>query len=320
MEGAGQLQPGLAHRRVVALRDGALLNRYWDDSDNPRDESYREDLALAARSGRERRQLFRDVRAAAESGWDFSSRWFGDGRRLETIRTTELIPVDLNSLLYGLETAIGAGCARAGDSDCAREFQVRQSARRRALDRYLWDASAGIYRDYDWTRQATVPRLSAATVYPLFTGAASDRQAAAVARALERHLLRAGGIVATPVRTGQQWDAPNGWAPLQWIAVSGLRRYTLNGLATRIASRWLRNVDGVYRGTRRLTEKYNVVAAGRGGGGGEYPLQDGFGWTNGVTRRLATLYPEVLAQSALREDRVLAPPGTDHVKHRGCGG
>jgi neutral trehalase len=33
------------------------------------------------------------------------------------------------------------------------------------------------------------------------------------------------------------------------------------------------------------------VLTERGGGGGEYPLQDGFGWTHGVTARLMALYP-----------------------------
>ncbi|MGH8276154.1 MAG: trehalase family glycosidase, partial [Steroidobacteraceae bacterium] len=75
MEGAGGLRPGHAHRRVVAMPDGSILNRYWDDRDTARDESYREDTELARASGRPPAQVFRDIRAAAESGWDFSSRW-----------------------------------------------------------------------------------------------------------------------------------------------------------------------------------------------------------------------------------------------------
>src|SRR5580698_3512481 len=78
MEGEKGLAPGSAHRRVVALPDGAVLNRYWDDRDTPRDESYREDTDLARGSGRKPEEVYRDVRAAAESGWDFGSRWFAD--------------------------------------------------------------------------------------------------------------------------------------------------------------------------------------------------------------------------------------------------
>ena len=143
-----ELRPGGAHRRVVALDDGSILNRYWDDSDAPRDESYREDVALAQATPREPRLTYREIRAAAESGWDFSSRWFADSRTLAAIDTTEIIPVDLNSLLFGLENAIRAGCERAGDHDCAEDFARRAAARRAAIDRYLWDPSRGVFLDY----------------------------------------------------------------------------------------------------------------------------------------------------------------------------
>jgi alpha,alpha-trehalase len=202
-------------------------------------------------------------------------------------------------LLFGLEEAIGAGCTRAGDTPCVDEFAHRAAARRDAVNRYSWDASAGVYRDYRWVKQAQVPRISAATLYPLFVGLAAQPQAAAVATAVSRDLLQAGGIVTTPLVSGQQWDAPNGWAPLQWIGVSGLRRYSKLALAQTIACRWMSNVNRVYEESGKLVEKYDVIATGRSGGGGEYPLQDGFGWTNGVMRKLMALYPaDALKQAA----------------------
>lgn len=290
MEGAGDLKPGQAHRRVVALEDGAILNRYWDDRDTPRDESYRDDLALARASGRPPAEVFRDIRAAAESGWDFSSRWFADARTKATIDTTEIIPIDLNGLLYGLESAIARGCEHGGDRTCAATFRQRAAARRAAIDRYLWDPGAGVYFDYLWSAHASLKRLSAATLYPLFSGCASRLQAAQVAAAVRASLLKAGGIVTTPLATGEQWDAPNGWAPLQWIGVSGFDSYGERPLAQLITCRWLRSVRRVYEKSGKLVEKYDVENE-RGGGGGEYPLQDGFGWTNGVTRRLLVMYP-----------------------------
>jgi alpha,alpha-trehalase len=295
MDGARGLNRGGTLRRVVALPDGSILNRYWDDRDTPRDESYREDSDLARSSGREAPQLNRDIRAAAESGWDFSSRWFADSRSPATIDTTEIVPIDLNSLLFGLENAIRAGCRRRADAACTREFSARAAARRAAIDRYLWDPSSGAYFDYRFTHQARGTELSAATLYPLFVGLSSKAQAASVARIVARDLLKAGGIVATPLETGQQWDAPNGWAPLQWIAVAGLRGYRNAGLAAAISCRWMVNVDEVYRRSGKLVEKYDVVNTGRGGRGGEYPTQDGFGWTNGVMRKLIALYPDYTA-------------------------
>ena len=304
MEGAGALASGSAHRRVVAMPDGAILNRYFDDRDTPRDESYREDIELARTSGREASQVYRDIRAAAESGWDFSSRWFADGHSRSTIDTTEIVPVDLNSLLFGLENAIREGCARHADRDCSDDFRRRAAARRRAIDRYLWDASAGAYLDYRWTAHQRMPGISAATLYPLFVSAASATQAVAVTRAVSRTLMRAGGLVTTTVRTGEQWDAPNGWAPLQWIGVSGLRHYGEQKLAAQIACRWLHSVARVYAQSGKLVEKYDVIDTHRAGGGGEYPLQDGFGWTNGVTRRLLAMYPDAATKPCTRATRV----------------
>jgi alpha,alpha-trehalase len=298
MEGEAGLKPGTAHRRVVAMPDGAVLNRYWDDADTPRDESYREDTELARSSGRSAPQLYRDVRAAAESGWDFSSRWFADGRTLASINTTEVIPIDLNSLLFGLETAIKSGCARAADKSCVSEFTRRAAARRKAVNSHLWDAAGGVYRDYGWVKQAQVARISAATVYPLFVAMADKTQAAAVAGTVSRDLLKAGGIVTTPLTTGQQWDAPNGWPPLQWMSIFGLRQYSILPLAETIACRWMIGVNRVYAENGKLVEKYDVIATGRPGGGGEYPNQDGFGWTNGVMRKLMALYPAYAAQAA----------------------
>ena len=307
MEGEAGLKPGTAHRRVVAMPDGAVLNRYWDDADTPRDESYREDTELARGSGRNAPQLYRDVRAAAESGWDFSSRWFADGRTLASINTTEVIPIDLNSLLFGLENAIKSGCARAADKSCVREFTRRSAARRRAVNGFLWDKAGGVYHDYGWVKQAQVERISAATVYPLFVALADQSQAAAVARAVSRDLLKAGGIVTTPLTTGQQWDAPNGWPPLQWMSIFGLRQYSNMPLAETIACRWMNGVNRVYAENGKLVEKYDVVATGRPGGGGEYPTQDGFGWTNGVMRKLMALYPTYAAGAASCPEVKLAP-------------
>jgi alpha,alpha-trehalase len=291
MEGEKEIRPGSAHRHIVALADGSILNRYWDDSDAPRDESYREDTLLARSSRRPPLQLYRDIRAAAESGWDFGSRWFADGHSRASMDTTSLIPIDLNSLLYGMELAIRSGCERSGDAACTDEFKRRATQRRAAIDRYLWDPS-GVYFDYRWTTRQRVPRVSAATLYPLFVRLASVRQAHAVATRVRAQLLAPGGVVTTPTATGEQWDAPNGWAPVQWVAVAGFGNYGESGLAQTIACRWLSNVEAVYQRTGKLVEKYDVMDTGKKGGGGEYPAQDGFGWTNGVTRRLLTLYPD----------------------------
>ena len=285
MDGEATIAPGQAHRRALRTADGALLNRYWDDRDTPREESWREDVETAEASGRPHGQVWRDLRAGAESGWDFSGRWCADPADIATIETTALAPVDLNALLAGLEGAIALGAARAGDAATARAFEARGAARRARLQTRFWRANngetGGHFADVNW-RDAADPRpLTAAALVPLYLGLATQLQADAMAAQVQRHLLGANGLLTTALATGQQWDAPNGWAPLQWMATQGLARYGHTALARDIARRWCASVERVYLATGRLLEKYDV-AEDRPGGGGEYETQDGFGWTNGV--------------------------------------
>lgn len=295
MDGAEALEPSSAHRRVVRLAGGEVLNRYWDDRDTPREESYAEDVATARASKRPPEEVYRNLRAAAESGWDFSSRWFEDGRTLATIRTIDIVPIDLNSLLYQLERTIARACEASQRAECVREMTARAASRKQAIVRYLWSEESGAFTDYDWRAGARIERVSAATVYPLYFEVADQAQARAIARTVREQLLKPHGLAATTVETGEQWDAPNGWAPLQWLAIDGFRRYGEQTLASTIAQRWVGKNLEVFRATGKLVEKYNVSATG-GGGGGEYPLQDGFGWTNGVLRRLLADYPKLAGE------------------------
>jgi alpha,alpha-trehalase len=295
MEGADTLAPGSAHRRIVRLADGTLLNRYWDDRDIPREEAYREDVHTAQLARRPPAEVYRDLRAGAESGWDFSSRWFQDGRTLATVRTTALIPVDLNSLMFQLEMTLAHAYDVAGQPERATEFRDRAEQRKAAVQRYFWDWARGVFTDYLWREDRTNGTLTAATLSPLFFGIATPEQARRVAALVRTHLLQPGGLVTSTVASGQQWDAPNGWAPLQWIAIKGLNDYGETALAATIAKRWMGKVITAYDETGKLMEKYDVADATLVTGGGEYPTQDGFGWTNGVLRKLLVLYPNAVA-------------------------
>lgn len=274
-----KIPPGTAKSHVARLADGSVLNRYWDPRDTPRDESWREDVATARASGRTPAQVYRDLRAGAESGWDFSSRWLADGS-LASIRTTAIAPVDLNAFLFGLESAIAA----ADDADAAL-FADRAARRRAAMLQHLWNDSEGYFADYDLENDRISGRATAAALAPLLTGLATRPQADATAAFVEKQMLAPGGLRTTLTKSGQQWDSPNGWAPLQWIGVTGLRRYGYDALAADIASRWIATVETTYARTGLLYEKYNVESADIGGGG-EYEPQVGFGWTNGVTADL----------------------------------
>jgi alpha,alpha-trehalase len=287
-DGADGLAPGEALRHCVRLPDGALLNRFWDDRDTPREESYREDVVTASRSDRPPAEVYRELRAGAASGWDFGSRWCGVPGDLATIRTTSIVPVDLNAFLYALERTIARLRLRAGDEAGAAEFEGLADERRRAVDAWLWNEAAGAYLDHDLVEGAPRASLNAACAVPLWVGLASDEQARRTADAVERRLLRPGGLGTSEHETGEQWDEPNGWAPLHWMAIRGFRRHGL-GLAEVLRERWLQSVQTVFEREGKLVEKYAMHLEPErttGGGGGEYPLQDGFGWTNGVTAAL----------------------------------
>ncbi|RYY38607.1 MAG: alpha,alpha-trehalase TreA [Chitinophagaceae bacterium] len=278
-------------RHLVHLRDGSVLNRYWDQLDAPRQESWMEDVKTASLfEPGTRPRIYRELRSAAESGWDFSSRWFRDGKSLETIHTTELVPVDLNCLLVHLEQTIAKGLRLKSFNDTARRFESLAAARIKAIRKYCWSPQQGWFMDFDLrlNRAGHVPTL--AGMYPFFLGVAEKRQMRAAKKLLQTQFLKPGGVVTTLRYTNEQWDAPNGWAPLQWITVAGLERYGEKALARNIAGRWVALNLRVYRQTGKLTEKYDVVNANRPGGGGEYPAQDGFGWTNGVLLALMKKY------------------------------
>ncbi|GAB4000924.1 alpha,alpha-trehalase [Spirosoma daeguense] len=269
-----------SYRRVVWLADGVYLNRYYDDQQTPRPESYREDRQLA-RSAKNPQMLYRNLRAAAESGWDFSSRWLSDGKNLRTIHTTDFIPVDLNTLLFNLEQTLANAYRLKGNLSRSKEFEQLAQQRRNAIQRYCWNAKSGFFFDYDFVARKPSSVYSLAAVYPLFTKIATSAQAISVARKLEQSFLKPGGLTTTLVRTGQQWDAPNGWAPLQWVAIQGLRNYRQLPLANKIKTSWVAENLRVYKANGKLVEKYDVMSTAAAKGG-EYPNQDGFGWTNGV--------------------------------------
>jgi alpha,alpha-trehalase len=297
MDGADQvnaLQP--AFRRVVRLDDGEIINRYWDDNVTPRAESYLEDVktadqAISMMPALKREDIYRNLRAAAESGWDFSSRWLSrdadEVYQLYSIHTTDIIPVDLNSLLYNLEYTLAQSYAWQKNETKAQFYETKYESRRNAIIKYCWNQELGFFMDYNHKEKKKTDVLSIAGMYPLFFRVADPQQAVLAAEKIRTSFLKGGGVPSTLNHTGQQWDAPNGWAPLEWITIQGLRNYGVNTLAAEIRNRWLSLNQKVYSNTYKFIEKYNVEDLSKEGGGGEYPNQDGFGWTNGVFQKLS---------------------------------
>ena len=284
MEGADQLSlenPAVNH--VVMLDDGTVLNRYWDKLESPRPESYKEDYELAEELAEPQKKfLYKNLRAGAASGWDYSTRWFQNKEEFTSIRTVEILPVDLNCLMYAMESVLADLYDEVGDAEWADRYENKAAARKLAIQDVFWSEEEGAFTDYVWTENQLSEQLTLAGNFTLYFNIATDKQAKLQAKTIESEFLRPGGVVTTDITSGQQWDASNGWAPLQWVTVKGLEHYGEDELATSISDRWVQINKKVFKNTGRMMEKYNVVDTTLLAGGGEYPTQDGFGWTNGV--------------------------------------
>ena len=286
MDGADQLtEENPTYRRVVRMATGNILNRYQDDGNTPRPEGYKEDKETSEAT-EDHSRTNKDLRSAAESGWDFSCRWFRDPMDISTIHTIDIIPVDLNALMYHLEKCLEKGYELAGNSEMAASFAEKALQRQEAIWSYCWNEEKEFYQDYDFVAGEYTEVLSLAGMFPFYFGVAQESHIEGAAKTLEADFLKAGGLVSTLYETGQQWDAPNGWAPLQYISVKGLSDYGKTDLAMTIRDRWLALNQRVYKNTGKMVEKYNVVDMTLEAGGGEYPTVEGFGWSNGVYRKL----------------------------------
>ena len=270
------------HRRLVLLDDGNILNRYWDDYNTPRPEAYIEDIHIAEKSTADKSTVFRNIRAAAESGWDFSSRWFKDEKNMHTIQTTDLIPVDLNCLLLHAEQILLKIYSIQNNATLFQSFENKIEQRKKAIEKYCWNEHLGFYFDYHHKEKKQTRTYSLAATFPLLVKIASQLQADKVAHIIEENFLHIGGVITTMKKSNQQWDAPNGWAPLQWITYKSLKDYHHVALAKEIKKRWMSANETKYAATGKMMEKYNVMHVNAKAGDGEYPNQDGFGWTNGV--------------------------------------
>jgi len=302
-----------AYRTLVRMPDGTFLNRYWDDADGPRLESYKEDvelgeLVVAGLSGVARatrlEKLYKDLRAGAASGWDYSSRLFKDGSNLSTINTTDLVLTDHNSLMaYNEETlamAYEAAADVSGDDrdkclERAAMYRKMASQRVATINKYLWDPEGKIYRDYNFVDGHQTAIVSAAMTYPLYVGIANAEQTFGVAETVARDLLYPGGVIATTTENStQQWDggerngtrSKNVWAPLNWAAVRGFARMGHILLATEVGldveplfqlaeqtrNSYMNGIEVAYDKYGVIPEKHRGDDPARLANGGEYEL------------------------------------------------
>ncbi len=282
MKGTNQLSDYQAINRVVKLDGTLLLNRYYDHKNTPRMEMYRNDWALIDFKQNRHDELFRNLRSACESGWDFSSRWLKDQNDLTSIEILDILPIDLNCLLWHHEKLISECYKEIGQDELSLNYGILSVNRKKAIQSIFWNKKRQFYCDYNHRNRSVSDKCTLAGCFPLFFKLATEDQAMHTVARLQDEFIKDGGLVTTPINSGQQWDAPNGWAPLQYMAIKGLLNYGYKALAQEVAFRWINLNEKIYNETGKMMEKYNVMDTTLTGAGGEYDLQDGFGWTNGV--------------------------------------
>ncbi|KAJ1719533.1 hypothetical protein LPJ53_005725 [Coemansia erecta] len=304
------------HTVTVRASDGDhVLNRYVVDTSRPRPESYSVDYTLAhsvSADPKRQAQIYSDMAAGAESGWDYSSRWVRDplappDKILQGIRTSHVVPVELNAILYFNEWYIASLLGRAGRHDEAKVFYVKADTRLKAMQSVLYDSNSGLYYDFilnddNSGRGNQSDIFSAASVWPYWWfGNRVDSAGAQKAFSFVGEVLakNPGGIPATLINTGQQWDAPMAWPPLQYAIIRSAFAANDMKLTIDIAQAYVNNVFCAWYNTGgsipnvlaqlpgmtdtgHMFEKFNSTTVGVQGGGGEYTVQSGFGWTNGV--------------------------------------
>lgn len=278
------------------------LSRYYAMWNTPRPESSSIDQETASRLSNvcEKTQLYRELASAAESGWDFSTRWMRNASDLTTLSTTYIVPVDLNAFILKMELDIAFFANVTGESSIAARFTEASEARKKAMNAILWNAEKGQWFDYwltetntskdayTWEASNQNQKSFASNFIPLWVNLfhSDTMMMEKVIQSFQASgLLRPAGIATSLTNTGQQWDFPNGWAPLQHLIVEGLVVYgseEANSLAKDIALRWIRTNHAAYQETGAMHEKYDVEKCGEYGDGGEYKPQTGFGWSNGV--------------------------------------
>ncbi|XP_030500131.2 probable trehalase isoform X1 [Cannabis sativa] len=285
------------------------LSRYYAMWNKPRPESSTIDRenALMISNPYAKQQFYCEVASAAESGWDFSTRWMRDHTDFTTLATTSILPVDLNAFILGMELNIAFLAKVTGDDCISEQFTKASLMRKKAMEIVFWNDEMGQWFDYwlnknssheqdqetqTWNVENQNQKIFASNFIPLWIESfhSDDFVVEKVMKSLQSSgLLCSCGIATSLTDSGEQWDFPNGWAPIQHMIIEGLaksRSKEARLMAENIAMRWIRTNYACYKKTKTMHEKYNVEICGDFGGGGEYNPQTGFGWSNGVVLAL----------------------------------
>ncbi|KAG9121624.1 hypothetical protein FRC07_002351 [Ceratobasidium sp. 392] len=346
--------------------------------------------------------FYSEFASGAETGWDYTARWMSDSfdqttdklKQMRSLRLRSIVPVDLNSILYRSHRLMAHmyEVASTNESPFAKEYSRRHNEKAEQLQKAIlalhWDPENFAFFDFvldkpvnrsaEEDRSGSIHRFwSGASMVPYwaeiwpneFGSCTSNVQKEAVMQAFSgiRDILNRypGPLPSTLVETGQQWDFPNSWPPLQYFTIKALENIkdtcmtnittsnftktstpkhhlgdrplpsAITGtpqinystspswrdvLTKTVAMRYMNaayctwnqtgkfpsdRVEIVVRDNPRLDptlsshpghmyEKLNATSATESGGGGEYEVQTGFGWTNGIAIWIAQNFGAIL--------------------------
>ncbi|XP_051579738.1 trehalase-like isoform X2 [Myxocyprinus asiaticus] len=284
-----------------------ILNHYNVQAGGPRPESYSDDVELAKDLSTDAQEkLWIELKTGAESGWDFSSRWYIDSKGLNNgtlhdTQTSSILPVDLNAIMCRNEHLLESFNRILGNEHQAVKYEQALSARIKAVESLLWDTEKGAWFDFSLVTKTRHLAFYPSNLAPIWAHCYSRP---GMADQAVQYLRDSGGLdypngIPTSLsESGQQWDMPNAWPPLQHMIIkglSGLDSAHAKELAFDLAQWWIQTNWRAYAIYEAMFEKYDVNGDGKPGGGGEYEVQLGFGWTNGVALQLLNQYGDRLS-------------------------
>ncbi|XP_025201432.1 trehalase-like isoform X2 [Melanaphis sacchari] len=318
----------MENRMVTFQKNGKsyTMARFYAPSRGPRPESYREDYETAEyfKTEKEKTNFYINIKSGAETGWDFSSRWFinkinySNKGNLTDIQTPSIIPVELNSLLHVNALTLSEWYAKMGNISKAEEYSAIAATFLNNIQEVMWRPDLGAWFDWDIMNNKSREYFYVSNIVPLWTGSYNMPKKAVASSVLgylrDQHIIEPdysvnfNGTPTSLYESSQQWDFPNAWPPLQAFIIQGLDR-TQQKLAQQVALKladvWLRSNYKGFAEKSMMFEKYDVLASGETGGGGEYIPQTGFGWTNGVVFEFLNRWGDTVSN------------GTNEMRNRG---
>lgn len=282
------------------------LLRYHAPSAGPRPESYYEDYhtSLYYNTTESRQDFYVELKSAAESGWDFSSRWFvdadgGNTGHLTNLRIVDIIPVDLNAIFANALQNVAYFRAVLGQSQIAARWASLARLWRSNIEQVFWNEEVGVWLDYDVVNQKHRNYFYPTNLSPLWMNTVSRKNMEKHAPRIVQYMRDSGalnyrgGLPSSLLRTGEQWDLPNSWPPLVSMVVNALKALETEeskDMSFQLAQDYVRACHKGFQEYQQMFEKYDAENPGKYGGGGEYTVQEGFGWSNGVVFEFLAMY------------------------------